>query len=265
VKIARFQTNAGDVWAAATEEGYRQLVWRDGKPNITARAVPAGPPLAPVSPPMIVGIGLNYARHAEESGAKPPEYPIVFYKGINALTGSETPIVLPRRLRSDKVDFECELAFVISRDAKNVSAEKAMDYVLGFTCANDISARDWQLEKGGSQWSRAKSFDTFCPVGPVLVTLDELKNFNNLRIVTRLNGETLQDSTTSDLIFSVPALIEFLSGSTTLPAGTLVLTGTPAGVGMARTPPRWLAAGDVIEVEIESIGILRNTVVEEPM
>ena len=151
----------------------------------------------------------------------------------------------------------------MARDAKNVSRENAMDYVLGFTAANDVSARDWQREWGGSQWCRAKSFDTFCPVGPVLVTKDELPNFNNLRIATRLNGETMQDWNTNDLIFDIPALIEFLSGSTTLQAGTLVLTGTPHGVGMARKPPVWLKPGDVVEVEIEGIGVLKNPVIEE--
>jgi len=221
--------------------------------------------LAPVEPPMILGIGLNYRQHAVETGAKIPDYPIVFYKAPGTLVGPEAPIVLPRSLRSDKVDYEGELAFVIGRDAKNVPASEAMDYVLGFTIANDVSARDWQIERGGGQWTRSKSFDSFCPVGPVLVTTDELPNYDRLQIITRVNGTTLQDWTTSDLIFGVPQLVEFLSGSTTLPAGTLVLTGTPHGVGMARKPPIWLQAGDVVEVEIEGIGVLRNPVIEEPI
>jgi len=219
--------------------------------------------LPPVLPPAIIAIGLNYRHHAEETGAKLPQFPIVFTKGLNSLIGDGDSIVLPRKLRSDKVDFECELGFVMARDAKNVSRDKALDYVLGFTLAKDVSARDWQKEWGGGQWGRAKSFDTFCPVGPYLVTKDDLPNYNNLRISTKVNGETLQDWTTGDMIFDVPALIEFLSGSTTLQAGTLVLTGTSHGVGMARNPPRWLQPGEVVEMELEGVGLLTNPVVEE--
>lgn len=251
------------MWASVEEDGLTAVEWVRGKPVKTNRPIPAAPMLAPVDPPMIVGIGLNYRHHAEESGAKTPDYPIVFYKGLSSLVGPEAPIILPRHLRSDKVDYECELAFVISREARNVAAGDALDYILGFTAANDVSARDWQIERGGSQWGRAKSFDTFCPMGPYLVTVDELPDYANLRIATRVNGETLQDWNTNDLIFGVPALVEFLTGSTTLPTGTVVLTGTPHGVGMARKPPRWLQPGDVVEVEIEKIGVLRNPVVEE--
>ena len=263
MKIARILTDTGPKWASATDGGFLAIEWSNGMPIQTNRAIAPGPLLAPVEPPMIIAIGLNYRHHAAESGAKEPAYPIVFYKGTNSLIGPEAPIVLPRHLRSDKVDYECELGFVIGRDAKNVSAKDAMDYVLGFTAANDVSARDWQIERGGSQWSRGKSFDSFCPVGPVLVTAHDLPDFANLRISTRVNGETLQDWSTSDLIFDVPALIEFLSGSTTIPARTLVLTGTPHGVGMARKPTVWLNPGDVVEVEIDKIGVLRNPVIEE--
>ena len=263
MKLARIKTQDGPRWAALTTDGLKEVEWADGIPSATNSPITDGPLLAPVEPPVIVGIGLNYRKHAEETGAKLPEFPIVFVKFPGSLTGPDTSIVLPRRLRSDKVDFEAELGFVISRDAKNVKRQNALDYILGFTAANDVSARDWQKEWGGGQWGRAKSFDTFCPVGPYLVTPDELPNYDNLRIATRVNGETLQDWTTSDLIFDVPALVEFLTGSTTLPAGTLVLTGTPSGVGMARTPPRWLQSGDIVEVEIEGIGVLRNSVIEE--
>jgi|SRR5579862_4281839 len=263
MKLARLDTPSGPRWAAVTREGFRAVTWTNGKPSASEETIPDGRLLAPVEPPTIVGIGLNYRRHAEETGAKLPAFPVVFAKFPGSLTGPETQIVLPRRLRSDKVDYEAELGFVLSRDAKNVKRENALDYIIGFTAANDVSARDWQKEWGGGQWSRAKSFDTFCPVGPYLVTTDELPNYGELRIATRVNGETLQDWTTGDLIFDIPALLEFLTGSTTLPAGTLVLTGTPHGVGMARTPPRWLQPGDVVEVEIEGIGILRNSVVEE--
>jgi 2-keto-4-pentenoate hydratase/2-oxohepta-3-ene-1,7-dioic acid hydratase in catechol pathway len=166
-------------------------------------------------------------------------------------------------LASDEVDYECELAVVIGRRCKNVSPEHALEYVLGYTCANDVSARDWQIKKGGSQWSRGKTFDTFAPLGPVLVTADEIPNPNALRISTRLNGEVVQDSNTSDMIFDVPHIIAFLSGSTTLLPGTVILTGTPEGVGMARTPPRWLEPGDEVSIDIEGIGTLTNSVVFE--
>lgn len=262
MKIARLSTESGPVWAVKNDQGFEALEWRDGIPTPTGTPV-QGWLLPPVDPPAIIAIGLNYRHHAAESGAAIPEFPVVFTKGLNSLVGPEDPIVLPRKLRSDKVDYECELGFVMAKDAKNVSRVDALDYVLGFTAANDVSARDWQKEWGGGQWGRAKSFDTFCPVGPYLVTKDELPHFDKLGIATRVNGETLQDWNTGDLIFDIPALVEFLSGSTTLQAGTLVLTGTPHGVGMARTPPRWLVPGDVVEVEIEGIGVLRNPVVEE--
>jgi 2-keto-4-pentenoate hydratase/2-oxohepta-3-ene-1,7-dioic acid hydratase in catechol pathway len=152
---------------------------------------------------------------------------------------------------------------VIGRAAKNVPKERALEYVLGYTCANDVSARDWQKEFGGSQWCRGKTFDTFCPLGPCLVTADELTEPNKLSIRTVLNGEVMQDWNTDDMIFDVPTLIEFLSGSTTLLPGTVVLTGTPHGVGMARKPPVWLKAGDRLTIEIEKIGSLTNPVVDE--
>jgi len=163
------------------------------------------------------------------------------------------------------VDYECELAVVINRRCKNVSRAEALDYVLGYTCANDVSARDWQRSLGGGQWCQAKSFDTFCPLGPVLVTKDEIPNPNNLRIKTVLNGEVMQDWTTSDMVFDVPTLIEFLSASKTLLPGTVILTGTPHGVGFARKPPVWLKSGDTVSIEIEKIGTLTNPVVNEPI
>jgi len=173
------------------------------------------------------------------------------------------PIVIPRFLRSDKVDYEGELGVVIGRPCKNVSPEEALSYVLGFVAANDVSARDWQKEKGGGQFCRGKSFDTFCPVGPCLVTIDELPDPSNLTLRTYVNEDKMQDSSTSDMIFDVPTLISFLSGSTTLLPGTLILTGTPSGVGEARDPKRFLVPGDEVTVEIEGIGLLTNPVVEE--
>jgi 2-keto-4-pentenoate hydratase/2-oxohepta-3-ene-1,7-dioic acid hydratase in catechol pathway len=221
--------------------------------------------LAPIEPKTIYGIGLNYRKHAEETGAKIPEHPIVFLKSPTALQNPEGPIVLPRHLRSERVDFEGELGVVIGYECKNVSRAEAMNYVLGYTIANDVSARDWQKDWGGSQWCRGKTFDTFCPLGPALVTPSGLKNPNDLAIRTRVNGVTMQESNTRDMIFQIAEIIEFLSGSTTLEPGTLILTGTPEGVGMGRKPPVYLKAGDVVEVEIEGIGILRNPVVEEDL
>jgi 2-keto-4-pentenoate hydratase/2-oxohepta-3-ene-1,7-dioic acid hydratase in catechol pathway len=229
----------------------------------TGRVV-AGPLLAPLEPTAVFCIGLNYRRHAEETKAEIPKYPVLFMKSPAALQHPEQPILLPRKLRSDKVDYECELAVVIGRPAKNVSRENALDYVLGYTCANDVSARDWQKDGGGGQWCRGKTFDTFLPLGPALVTRDEIPNPNALRIATRVNGETLQDWSTDDMIFDVATVIEFLSASTTLPAGAVIITGTPHGVGMARNPQRWLQPGDIAEIEIERIGVLRNPVIEEP-
>jgi 2-keto-4-pentenoate hydratase/2-oxohepta-3-ene-1,7-dioic acid hydratase in catechol pathway len=173
------------------------------------------------------------------------------------------PIILPRKLRSDKVDYECELAVVIGRRCFNVSRAEALNYVLGYTCANDVSARDWQRDGGGGQWCRGKTFATFCPLGPALVTADEIPNPNALRISTTLNGRVMQDWNTNDMIFDVPALIEFLSASNVLVPGTVILTGTPHGVGFAQTPPLFLQPGDSVTVEIEHIGKLINPVVEE--
>jgi 2-keto-4-pentenoate hydratase/2-oxohepta-3-ene-1,7-dioic acid hydratase in catechol pathway len=220
--------------------------------------------LAPIVPSQILGIGLNYRRHAEETRAKIPDFPVLFGKGLNALQNPGDPILIPTHLPSKEVDYECELAVVIKKACKNVSRRDALRFVLGYTCANDVSARDWQKKKGSGQWSRGKSFDSFCPLGPCLVTADEIPDPSVLAIRTMLNGETVQDCNTGDMIFDVPALIEFLSGSTTLLAGTVILTGTPHGVGMAAVPPRWLAPGDIVSVEIERIGILTNPIQSEP-
>lgn len=216
--------------------------------------------LAPIVPAAILCIGLNYRRHAEEMKARIPQWPVLFFKNPSALQDPGAPIVIPRKLASTQVDFEGELAVVIGKECRNVTRENALDHVLGYTVSNDVSARDWQKDWGGSQWCRGKSFDTFCPLGPWIVTTDEIPDPNTLHITTRVNGEVLQDSNTADMIFDVPSLIEFLSGDTTLPAGTVIITGTPEGVGLGRTPPRWLEKSDLVEVEIEKIGTLRNPV-----
>jgi len=216
--------------------------------------------LAPMVPAAILCIGLNYRRHAEEMNAKVPKFPVLFFKNPSALLDPGAPITIPKKLPSTQVDYEGELAIVIGKACRNATRENALDHVLGYTVANDVSARDWQRDWGGSQWCRGKSFDTFAPMGPWLVTADEIPDPNALRISTQVNGETLQDSNTGDMIFDVPALIEFLSGDTTLPIGTVILTGTPSGVGVGRIPQRWLHPGDLVVVEIEKIGLLSNPV-----
>jgi 2-keto-4-pentenoate hydratase/2-oxohepta-3-ene-1,7-dioic acid hydratase in catechol pathway len=220
--------------------------------------------LAPLRPSQIFGIGLNYRRHAEETNARIPEFPVLFAKGLNTLQNPGDPIYIPTHLASEEVDYECELAVVIGKPCKNVSRKDALDFVLGYTCANDVSARDWQKKKGGGQWSRGKSFDSFCPLGPCLVTPGEISDPNALAIRTILNGTAVQNWNTNDMIFDVPSLIEFLSGSTTLLPGTTILTGTPHGVGMAANPPRWLKPGDSVTIDIEKIGKLTNPVEAEP-
>src|SRR5687768_1662025 len=229
----------------------------------TGRALPVEKLLAPLVPTDILCIGLNYREHAAESGSAIPENPVLFIKASNALNNPFDPIPIPRR--SSQVDYEGELAVVIARDAKHVSRRDALNYVLGYTCANDVSARDWQREKslGGGQFARGKSFDGFCPLGPWIVTADEIPNPNALRLRTVLNGETVQDSTTADMIFDVRALIESLSSTMTIRAGAVILTGTPQGVGFARTPQLWMKPGDRVVVEIESIGRLENPVGKE--
>jgi 2-keto-4-pentenoate hydratase/2-oxohepta-3-ene-1,7-dioic acid hydratase in catechol pathway len=267
VKIIRYHDQKGEVGYAAQQPDGSALKLAGNifnSPEITTEQVEVVKLLAPVQPSSIICIGLNYRKHAEETGAKFPEYPVVFFKGVNTLQHPGEPILLPTHLKSDEVDYECELAVVIGRASKNVSRERALDFVLGYTCCNDVSARDWQIKRGGGQWSRGKTFDTFSPLGPCLVTRDEISNPNALKIRTILNGQVMQDWNTNDMIFDVPALVEFLSGSTTLLPGTVILTGTPHGVGMAQKPPRWLKAGDTVTIEIEKIGSLTNPVVNEP-
>lgn len=219
--------------------------------------------LAPVVPTTIYAIGLNYRAHALEMEKPIPEHPVVTMKSPTALLDPGGTIRLPRFLPSDSVDYECELAIVIGRTCKNATPETALDYVLGYTAANDVSARDWQKRYSGGQWCKGKTFDTFCPLGPALVTPDSIGDPDRLAIRTELNGAEVQASNTADMIFSVRDLICFLSGSTTLAPGTLILTGTPTGVGAAQNPPRFLQPGDAVVVEVEGIGRLVNHVAAE--
>jgi 2,4-didehydro-3-deoxy-L-rhamnonate hydrolase len=204
------------------------------------------------SEPKIVCVGLNYSEHAAEGGRDLPKAPLLFGKFANALCGDGDPIVLPDGI--GHVDAEAELAVVIGRTAKNVSEDDAFDFVAGYACANDVSARDQQFNDG--QWFRGKGHDTFCPVGPIV----ELDDPTDLQVVQRLNGEVLQDSRTSFLIFKIPHLISYISQGITLEPGDLILTGTPDGVGVFREPKLSMKPGDVVEVEVEGVGVLRNEV-----
>ena len=217
--------------------------------------------LAPLAPHVIFGIGLNYHQHAEETGADVPKYPVLFMKNPVSVTNPGDPILLhPSCMEPPEVDYEVELAVVIDKTAKDVPTAEALSYVLGYTVANDVSARRWQGGRGSGQWVKAKSFDTFCPLGPEIVTADELQDPQNLRLTCVLNGRVMQDANTADMIFSVAELIAFLSTGMTLLPGTVILTGTPSGVGFTRKPPVFLMPGDTVELTVEGIGTLSNPV-----
>ncbi|MFM9959517.1 MAG: fumarylacetoacetate hydrolase family protein [Phycisphaerales bacterium] len=216
----------------------------------------------------IIGIGRNYAEHAKEQGAAVPDRPMVFTKSPASLALSGDPIIIPRVCQDqEQVDYEGELGFVIAnptRDATEADARNpASGIILGYCVANDVSARWWQKQGSGGQFYRGKSFDTFCPIGPRIVPAAEVPDPMNLRLVTTLNAEPVQDARTSDMIFSIANLIADLSRGTTLLPGTLILTGTPSGVGMGRTPPRYLRAGDKVRIEIEHLGTIENPVTAE--
>ena len=215
--------------------------------------------LAPVAPPNILALGLNYRQHAAETRMDLPRIPVVFMKATSSLVGPGDPILLPGA-GPDHVDYEGELAVVIGREIRNVSPAVARAAILGYTCANDVSARDWQFSKQSGQWIREKSFDTFCPMGPWIVTPEALPDPQRLRLRTLLNGTVVQEASTADMIFSIPDIISALSRTMTLLPGTVILTGTPQGVGFSRTPPLFLRDGDTVTVEIEEIGALTNPV-----
>ena len=215
---------------------------------------------APITrPPRVFGIGLNYLRHAIESNMPVPAFPVVFLKLSSSVIGPDTAIILPKL--STQPDYEAEFGFVIGKPGYQIPEASAMDYVLGYTVINDVSARDIQLST--SQWNLGKSFPTFTPIGPSITTADEVPDPHNLRISLTINGETLQDSNTSDLIFKIPALIAYISSITPLEAGDIVSTGTPEGVGLGRTPKRWLKPNEEVIVTIEKLGSLRNPTVAE--
>jgi 2-keto-4-pentenoate hydratase/2-oxohepta-3-ene-1,7-dioic acid hydratase in catechol pathway len=284
MRLLTYQSSSGPRVAGVRQDGYIDLQATDAAlpsslkalleqgPAALERAKAAiekGAPIAPdarILPPVtdpekIICIGLNYADHAAETGAKIPSEPVVFNKFLTALRADGDDIVLPKV--SSEVDYEAELVVIIGKVGRHIPRDKAMEHVAGYACGHDVSARDWQKGKPGHQWLLGKSFDSFAPLGPQFVTADEVGNPGVLDIQLRLNGEVMQKSNTKQLIFPVDYLVSYLSQIVTLKPGDLIYTGTPPGVGMARTPPVWLKAGDVVEVEIEKVGKLRNRVVAE--
>jgi 2-keto-4-pentenoate hydratase/2-oxohepta-3-ene-1,7-dioic acid hydratase in catechol pathway len=263
MKIMRFLDETGKVRYGTPTAGRRaRLVLGNlfEEYAVSDREVGVLKTIAPVDPPNILAIGLNYKRHADETGAAYPDHPLVFLKATTSLAAPGAPIILPAEA-PDEVDYEAELAIIIGRTCKRVPEKDVHEVILGYTCANDVSARDCQ-KRLDKQWARAKSFDTFCPLGPVIVTPDEVDG-DNVPIRSILNDRVMQDSNTSDMIFPVRPLVSYLSRQFTLLAGTVILTGTPSGVGTARTPPVYLRDGDTITVELDGIGRLTNPVVAE--
>jgi 2-keto-4-pentenoate hydratase/2-oxohepta-3-ene-1,7-dioic acid hydratase in catechol pathway len=260
MKVIRFEDSSGKVcigeWIAPDKA---RLIEGDlyGSFKVIAQTATVRRLLAPVTPANVIAIGLNYRRHAAEGGHQVPEFPLVFVKLTTSVIGANHPIVLPEDA-PDEVDYEAELAVVIGKTARKVSEADALKYVLCYTCANDVSARDCQIRRD-KQWARAKGFDTFCPLGPCLL-IDPKQNPNAFPIRARLNGKVMQESNTSDMIFSVPRLISYLSHQFTLLPSTVIVTGTPEGVGCARKPPVYLRQGDTMAIEIDGIGELVNPV-----
>ncbi|CAA9463952.1 MAG: 5-carboxymethyl-2-hydroxymuconate delta-isomerase [uncultured Rubrobacteraceae bacterium] len=273
MKLVTYSTNGGAPQVGILEDGRINPVGGPGSTMLeyiehgrSAERVPGGEAVAveaarlhaPVlNPQKIIGIGLNYSDHAAETGADIPEKPIVFAKYANSLVGQGDAIKIPSI--TQKADYEVELAVVIGRAAKGVSEAEALDYVFGYTNCNDISSRDLQFSEGG-QWTRSKSIDTFCPLGPYIATADEVADPQALSLRCILNGEVMQDGTTSKMIFSVAELISFLSQGMTLLPGDIITTGTPPGVGAARDPQVFLKPGDEVTVEVEGLGSLTNPV-----
>jgi 2-keto-4-pentenoate hydratase/2-oxohepta-3-ene-1,7-dioic acid hydratase in catechol pathway len=285
MRIVSYQSESGPRVAAVRNGAYVDLNWADPALPAATRAflalgaeglrraaaalakgaaidkgsvklLPAVP-----DPEKIICIGLNYADHAAESGSPIPSQPVVFSKFLTAARAHGDPIVLPKL--SKTVDYEAELVVVIGREGRHIPREQALAHVFGYTCGHDVSARDWQKGSPGGQWLLGKSFDSFAPFGPEIVTADEVGDAGQLDIALRINGQTLQNSNTRQLIFPVDHLVSFLSGIMTLKPGDVIFTGTPPGVGAARKPPVWLKVGDTVEVEIQKIGVLRNQVAAE--
>lgn len=251
-----------DGWRVAAAEGATlgDVVRRGLPVDLRQGELLSDPPriLAPLTPRQIIAVGLNYMDHIRESGMETPKQPLLFAKLPSSVIGTDQPVALNSALTT-RVDWEVELAVVIGREARDVNAKEALACVFGYTIANDVSARDIQFSDG--QWTRAKSLDGFCPLGPCVVTADEVSDPQNLHLSTRVNGETMQDASTKEMIFGVRELISFCSRSFTLQPGDVILTGTPWGVGEFMKPQRCLKPGDVVECKIDAIGVLRNPIV----
>ncbi|MDG3582327.1 fumarylacetoacetate hydrolase family protein [Galbibacter pacificus] len=235
----------------------RLLAWlRANKANCPeiSTEVRLGPPL--VRPSKLICVGLNYAKHAEESGMDIPKEPVLFFKATSAIVGPNDDLIIPKD--SKKTDWEVELAFVIGKKASYVAKEDAMDHVAGYVLHNDYSEREFQIERSG-QWVKGKSCDTFAPLGPFIATKDEIANANNLHLWLKLNGQMMQDSSTSDFVFDIPTLVSYISGFMTLLPGDVISTGTPFGVGMGLKPQRYLRPGDEVELGIEGLGVSKQT------
>jgi 2-keto-4-pentenoate hydratase/2-oxohepta-3-ene-1,7-dioic acid hydratase in catechol pathway len=268
MRIGTVQMHDGPKLVAEVDGDYRRLDFDLDllslvQAGIDPRDLALGDPvvgelLAPLRPGKIVGIGLNYLDHIRESKLSQPEQPLVFAKFPSSVTGPGDPIVVDAEL-TKQVDWEVELAVVVGRPMRDVAVDKALEFVFGYTVGNDISARDVQFSE--SQWTRGKSFDTFCPIGPVVVTPDEIPDPQVLALRTQVNGEVMQDSSTAEMLFGVAELLAFCSRNFSLEPGDLLLTGTPWGCGYFMHPPRVLEIGDVVECEVERIGALRNAVV----
>ncbi len=266
MRLNRFLDNSGKTLCGNDlGDGSAEVIHSDPfeeSPRRTGETAEIARRLAPIEPVNIFCIGKNYLEHATEfDGGTAPARPIVFMKPTTTLNHPGQPIRLPACSPQPEVDYEGELAVVIGTLGKNIPKAKAFDHVLGYTIGHDVSARWWQKVGGGGQWIRGKGFDTFCPLGPVLVTPDEIPDPQALTITTTLNGRVMQQGNTADMIFPVDELIAFLSQDTTLLPGTVILTGTPAGVGAARKPPVFLKPGDEVTIEIDMIGKLTNPVV----
>jgi len=256
VALRRLFPDIPDIGETFFREGWLERVRAVTDPG-EAREMRMGPPVA--RPSKIVCLGINYAAHGSEGGFKRPERPVIFAKTPNALNGPFDPIVLPRS--SSQIDWEVELAVVIGREGKRIPRERALEYVAGYTVMNDVSGREAQFNDPAKQWLRGKSFDTFAPLGPALVTADEVGDPGDLALETLVDGVVMQSDRTANMIFDVPAILAFVSEDITLLPGDIIATGTPSGVGHFRTPPVELKPGNIVECRIETIGAIRNPVV----
>ena len=262
MKIYRILTGGGDIsWACSeNNEDFYLLEGSIGSFTETKEIVIVEKILSPVVPPVIYLVGYNYAKNLEEVRAKLGRYPVIVMKAASSVIATEELIHLPKQETSKQIDYEGELAIVIGKHAKDVSTDSAFEYILGYTIANDVTARDLQHSAAGGQWVRAKNFDTFCPLGPAIVTTDSPELNNGLRIRTWINEELRQDDTTSSMLFTISEIVSHLSMSNTLLPGTVILTGTPFGTGKQQNPSKYLKSGDRITIEIDGLGELKNTV-----